>query len=167
MVVETIASRSVGISPMTPLFTGGAVAGGYSGSSSSAPSSVAACASNQTSSPGDSPQFEIPEPDVVHSNSRETQEPTADGLDGPARMFPREWVVVILLVVSVIINYADRSNLSIASPLIQRQFALSSVQIGTLLSAFFWSYALLQISGVSGWVSDRFPVGWADPTTVV
>ena len=145
---------------MTPLFTGGAVAGGYSGSSSSAPSSVAACASNQTSSPGDSPQFEIPEPDVVHSNSRETQEPTADGLDGPARMFPREWVVVILLVVSVIINYADRSNLSIASPLIQRQFALSSVQIGTLLSAFFWSYALLQISGVSGWVSDRFPVGW-------
>jgi MFS family permease len=143
---------------MTRLFT--AVAESYSGFSLSAPSSVAACASNQTSSPGDSPQLEISEPDVMHSNSRETQEPTADGLNGPARMFPREWVVVILLVVSVIINYVDRSNLSIASPLIQRQFALSSVQIGTLLSAFFWSYALLQISGLSGWVSDRFPVGW-------
>ena len=72
----------------------------------------------------------------------------------------REWAVVLLLVISVIINYVDRSNLSIAAPVIQRQFALSSLRIGMLLSAFFWKYALLQISGVAGWLSDRFPVGW-------
>jgi MFS family permease len=29
-----------------------------------------------------------------------------------------------------------------------------------LLSAFFWTYALMQISGIAGWFSDRFPVGW-------
>jgi MFS family permease len=42
---------------------------------------------------------------------------------------------------------------------IQKQLVLSPLQVGTLLSAFFWSYALMQISGVSGWLSDRFPVG--------
>jgi MFS family permease len=76
-----------------------------------------------------------------------------------ARMSRREWVVVLLLVLSAIINYVDRSNLSIAAPDIQRQFALSPIQIGTLLSAFFWTYALLQLTGIAGWVSDRFPVG--------
>jgi ACS family D-galactonate transporter-like MFS transporter len=75
-------------------------------------------------------------------------------------MSRREWTVVILLVISVIVNYVDRSNLSIAVPLLQRQFALSPLQVGSLLSAFFWMYALLQITGVAGWLSDRFPVGW-------
>jgi MFS transporter, ACS family, D-galactonate transporter len=79
---------------------------------------------------------------------------------GDVRMTRREWAVVLLLVLSAIINYVDRSNLSITAPDIQRQFALSPIQIGTLLSAFFWTYALLQLAGIAGWVSDRFPVGW-------
>ena len=68
--------------------------------------------------------------------------------------------MVLLLVISVVINYVDRSNLSLAVPLIQLQFGLLPLQIGSLLSAFFWTYALLQISGIAGWLSDRFPVGW-------
>jgi ACS family D-galactonate transporter-like MFS transporter len=75
-------------------------------------------------------------------------------------MSTRQWIVVCLLVLSVIINYIDRSNLSIAAPLIQRQFSLAPLQIGTLLSAFFWTYALMQITGIAGWLSDRLPVGW-------
>ena len=75
-------------------------------------------------------------------------------------MTRREWAVVLLLVISAVINYVDRSNLSIAAPLIQRQFNLSPMQIGSLLSAFFWTYALMQISGIAGWFSDHFPVGW-------
>ena len=77
-----------------------------------------------------------------------------------AGMSTRQWTVVCLLVLSVIINYVDRSNLSIAAPLIQRQFSLVPLQIGTLLSAFFWTYALMQITGIAGWLSDRLPVGW-------
>src|ERR1017187_3916035 len=77
-----------------------------------------------------------------------------------ATMTRREWVVVSLLVLSAIINYVDRSNLSIAAPEIQRQFSLSPIQIGSVLSAFFWTYALMQISGIAGWFSDHFPVGW-------
>jgi ACS family D-galactonate transporter-like MFS transporter len=76
------------------------------------------------------------------------------------RMSSREWTIVVLLVISVIVNYIDRSNLSLAVPLIQRQFSLTPLQIGSLLSAFFWTYALLQLCGIAGWISDRFPVGW-------
>ncbi len=75
-------------------------------------------------------------------------------------MTRREWTIVWLLVLSAIINYVDRSNLSIAAPVIQRQFSLSPIQIGSMLSAFFWTYALMQISGIAGWLSDHFPVGW-------
>jgi MFS transporter, ACS family, D-galactonate transporter len=78
----------------------------------------------------------------------------------PLKMTRGEWVLVFMLVVSVVINYVDRSNLSLAVPLIQPRFALSPLQIGSLLSAFFWTYALLQLSGIAGWLSDRFPVGW-------
>src|ERR1700761_5617013 len=71
------------------------------------------------------------------------------------RMSSGERITVLLLVISVVINYVDRSNLSLAVPLIQRQFALQPLQIGSLLSAFFWTYALLQVSGLPGWLSDR------------
>ena len=36
------------------------------------------------------------------------------------RMSSRGRIVVLLLVISVVINYVDRSNLSLAVPLIQR-----------------------------------------------
>ncbi len=75
-------------------------------------------------------------------------------------MTPREFTIVILLVVSVVINYIDRSSLPMAVPLIERQFTLSPLQIGSLLSAFFWTYALVQVLGVAGWFSDRFQPGW-------
>lgn len=71
-----------------------------------------------------------------------------------------QWTIVLLLTASVIINYVDRSNLSIAATLVQRQLGLSPLQIGTLLSAFFWSYAFLQLCGAVGWITDRLPVGW-------
>jgi MFS transporter, ACS family, D-galactonate transporter len=76
------------------------------------------------------------------------------------RMTGRKWIVVALLIVSVVINYIDRSNLSLAVPSMQKQFALSAIQVGALLSAFYWTYALLQLFGFVGWITDRFPVGW-------
>ena len=84
----------------------------------------------------------------------------AEGPKITTRLSGRQWTIVVLLVISVIVNYIDRTNLSLAAPLIQRQFALSPLQIGSLLSAFFWTYAFMQISGIAGWLSDRFPVGW-------
>ena len=73
-------------------------------------------------------------------------------------MSRREMTVVILLAISGLINYIDRSNLSIAAPVLEKQLSLSPLQIGSLLAAFSWTYALLQLVGVSGWLTDRFPV---------
>jgi ACS family D-galactonate transporter-like MFS transporter len=67
-------------------------------------------------------------------------------------------VVVILLGLSVFINYLDRGNLSIAAPMLKEELGISSAQLGFLLSAFFWSYACLQ--PVTGWLVDRFNVKW-------
>jgi ACS family D-galactonate transporter-like MFS transporter len=72
----------------------------------------------------------------------------------------REWALVGLLVLSVLINYVDRSNLAMAAPLLQPQLHINAAQMGALLSAFSWTYALLQLFGVSGYLADRYPVGW-------
>ena len=66
--------------------------------------------------------------------------------------------VLFLLSLSVLINYIDRSNLSIAAPLIKDELHISASQLGTLLSAFFWTYAFMQIP--AGWLVDRFDVKW-------
>jgi ACS family D-galactonate transporter-like MFS transporter len=66
--------------------------------------------------------------------------------------------VLFLLALSVLINYIDRSNLSIAAELIKHEIHISDFQLGTLLSAFFWTYALMQIP--AGWLVDRFDVKW-------
>jgi MFS transporter, ACS family, D-galactonate transporter len=78
----------------------------------------------------------------------------------PNGMTRREWTVVVLLVFSVVINYVDRSNLSLAVPILEKQFSLSPLRAGELLGAFFWSYALVQILGIAGWLADRFHAGW-------
>jgi MFS family permease len=67
-------------------------------------------------------------------------------------------VVLALLAVSVFINYVDRSNLSVAAPLLKDELGLSASQLGILLSSFFWTYGLFQI--LSGWLVDRFNVNW-------
>jgi len=66
--------------------------------------------------------------------------------------------VVFLLALSVFINYIDRSNLSIAAPLLQNELGLSNWQLGKLLSVFFWTYGCMQIP--AGWLVDRFEVKW-------
>jgi sugar phosphate permease len=55
------------------------------------------------------------------------------------------WIVVVLLFFATAINYMDRAILGIAGPSIMEDLSLSAVQFGLLGSAFFWTYALMQI----------------------
>jgi ACS family D-galactonate transporter-like MFS transporter len=64
------------------------------------------------------------------------------------------WRIFGLIFLLVIINLIDRVTLSIAMPTIATEFAIEPAMQGLLLSAFFWSYALLQVPG--GWLIDRF-----------
>ncbi len=111
---------------------------------------------------GMTPRYAV-EPALISAESQVSEAVEASngtGTSPPVRMSSREWVVVLLLVCSVVVNYVDRSDLSIAAPVMQKQFALSPVQLGSLLAAFFWTYALLQITGIVGWLSDRFAARW-------
>jgi MFS family permease len=72
----------------------------------------------------------------------------------------KEWRVLILLLLSALINYIDRTTLSVAATDIQRELHLTNTQVGALQSAFFASYALCQLSFLAGWVVGRFHVGW-------
>ena len=58
-----------------------------------------------------------------------------------------KWIVVALLCLANVIAYVDRTNLSvaIASKEFKDFFHLTDVQRGDLSSAFFWSYAFLQV----------------------
>ena len=67
-----------------------------------------------------------------------------------------DWVVLILLVASVGINYIDRGTLSVAGVALSKELNLKPHELGFLLSAFFWTYAAFQI--VAGWLIDRFNV---------
>jgi MFS family permease len=62
-------------------------------------------------------------------------------------------VAVVLLALSLFINYVDRGNLSTAAPLIRSDLRLSNVEYGLLVSAFFWIYAPGPELPASGWAS--------------
>ncbi|MFP3558438.1 MFS transporter [Paraburkholderia sp. SIMBA_049] len=64
------------------------------------------------------------------------------------------WWVAGLMWAAIAINYIDRTVLSAAAPRIQSEFHLSAVEMGVVMSAFFWSYALLQLP--AGLLADRF-----------
>ena len=70
----------------------------------------------------------------------------------------RTWLAVGLLAIANIIAYIDRTNLSvaIATPDFRNYFSLTDAQRGDLSSAFFWSYAFLQVP--AGAVADRYGV---------
>jgi MFS family permease len=62
--------------------------------------------------------------------------------------------VVILLAAAIFINYVDRGNLATAAPLMERELRLTTTQMGQLLSAFYWTYAPMQLA--AGWMAERF-----------
>ena len=70
----------------------------------------------------------------------------------------QRWATVILLGLGVLIAYVDRTNFSVALVVkdFKALFQLTDVNRGTLNSAFFWSYAFLQIP--AGYAVDRWGV---------
>lgn len=64
------------------------------------------------------------------------------------------WGIILILLMAAIINYLDRANLSIANTTIAKEFGFSQTEMGLLLSAFLWPYALANLP--AGWLVDRF-----------
>jgi ACS family D-galactonate transporter-like MFS transporter len=78
----------------------------------------------------------------------ETQPGGAAKLEIPVRdekPTRRRFAVMWMLFVCVVINYLDRSNLSIVAPRLTEDLQLSPVRLGMILAAFGWTYALFQV----------------------
>src|SRR5215207_4110640 len=84
----------------------------------------------------------------IHLNSLAMQQLTQAGR--PTRIRFR---ILAFLFINVVINYMDRTNLSVAATGITDDLRLTPVQLGLLFSAFGWTYAALQIPG--GILADR------------
>ncbi len=83
------------------------------------------------------------------------------GMHRQEQLVSRRWGIAGLLFAAGLINYFDRTIISVAMPEIAKDLALSPTGTGWLLSAFFWSYALMQVP--IGWVTDRYNLRWLYP----
>ena len=80
---------------------------------------------------------------------------TATGAPALATPSRKRFFIMVLLFITVVINYLDRSNLSIAAPALTTELGIDPVHVGLIFSAFGWTYAAMQIPG--GWLVDRVP----------
>jgi MFS transporter, ACS family, D-galactonate transporter len=55
------------------------------------------------------------------------------------------WKTFLLMLLLVSINDIDRASLSVAMPIIGREFDIYPALQGIVLSSFFWTYALIQV----------------------
>jgi MFS family permease len=79
---------------------------------------------------------------------------TVDTAVDTSRTIRIRWVFVTFLVIGGVVNYLDRTNLSIANTTIADEFDLTATQMGLLLAAFSWPYALANLP--AGYLVDRF-----------
>ena len=72
----------------------------------------------------------------------------------PAPRSTVRWKCFLMMLFMIAINYIDRASLSVAMPLIAKEFDLSPTMQGLILSSFFWTYALMQVPG--GMLADKY-----------
>src|SRR4026207_1690307 len=63
------------------------------------------------------------------------------------------WWMLVLFSLMYLICYLDRGIISVAQPEIRREFGLTLAQMGLVLAAFTWTYAIGQVP--VGWLGDR------------
>jgi len=64
------------------------------------------------------------------------------------------YLLLALLFFTVVINYMDRINISVAASAVRGDLGLSKEAMGLIFSAWAWTYTAFQIPG--GLVADRF-----------
>lgn len=95
---------------------------------------------------------------MPENSEKKTSAPSSSAWRSAAFSPRRRWALVGLLFVAALINYLDRATISVALPRISGELLLGPTAKGVLLSAFFWSYALMQVP--IGWLADRVSLRW-------
>ena len=83
-----------------------------------------------------------------------TETINTESLTKPARIKKIQTLTLVLLFLAGIVNFLDRSSLSVAGEAIRGDMGLSATEFGFLLSAFSLSYGLAQLP--SGILLDRY-----------
>jgi len=109
---------------------------------------VAHSASRTHASPSAQPHARA---DTAPDTARDSAPAAAAAFTAPPSR--KRLIILALLFVTVVINYLDRSNLSIAAPALFKELHIDPVRAGLVFSAFGWTYALMQIPG--GWLVDK------------
>lgn len=65
----------------------------------------------------------------------------------------KRYNILAMVFITVVINYLDRTNMSIAAAALKDELGINAIQMGYIFSAFGWTYSLLQIPG--GIVADK------------
>lgn len=82
-------------------------------------------------------------------------------------------LMIGMLALAVMLNFVDRGAIGIAAPLMMKALGLSATRFGIAVSAFFWTYGLIQ--PFIGIAADRWPArrvlaaavaGWAVATVL-
>ncbi|HEX4636233.1 MAG TPA: MFS transporter [Rhizomicrobium sp.] len=66
------------------------------------------------------------------------------------------WLIIWMCFLANAISYIDRANLAIAAPAIRSELGIDAATMGLVLSAFFWTYAVMQLP--AGWFIDKVGV---------
>jgi sugar phosphate permease len=73
----------------------------------------------------------------------------------PAARYMRvRFAILLSLSLMYFIAYIDRTNISVAAPLMAKELGLDKTQLGFVFSVFAYPYTVMQIAG--GWLADRF-----------
>ncbi|MBE3588460.1 MAG: MFS transporter [Thermoanaerobacteraceae bacterium] len=68
------------------------------------------------------------------------------------------WFILGWLFIITLVSYMDRVNLSVAVPLIMKEFHLNASQIGVVISGLTIGYTIMNFPG--GFLADRFSPKW-------
>jgi sugar phosphate permease len=66
------------------------------------------------------------------------------------------WLIIWMCFLANAVSYIDRANLAIAAPAIRAELGIDAAAMGLVLSAFFWTYAAMQLP--AGWFIDKLGV---------
>jgi len=71
-----------------------------------------------------------------------------------AKKSKARFIIAVLMLTAIVVNYLDRTVMSAAAPEIMRDLNINATEMGYIMSMFFFSYALMQIP--AGWIGDKF-----------
>lgn len=87
------------------------------------------------------------------------------GQTGRSAIGKFRYVILALIFLVTVVNYADRAIISIAAPAMSDDLHIGPIELGFVFSGFAWTYVLAQLP--SGWLLDRAGTRWVYAGSII